>query len=217
VVESARRRVTLLVIPAAELALISHHGSLADADLSYARLGSYAITHEISIDGPLREYYRLFASGDTSPSFLSVKRGAAVGGARWVAARGAAGRDGRPAHRRRDCQLDAGPRTDQAVAAMSRRRLLKQGRGPATARWTAMPSTHPTSRAERQRHWRSAQPACRGTCRRRCENGSSDRLFCLAADRSEIGAVTPRNAPLDVARGRAGLCTHTALTWGNSP
>jgi DNA-binding transcriptional MerR regulator/effector-binding domain-containing protein len=50
-------RVTPLVIPAAELAIISHHGSLADADLSYAKLGLYATTHEISIDGPLREYY----------------------------------------------------------------------------------------------------------------------------------------------------------------
>jgi DNA-binding transcriptional MerR regulator/effector-binding domain-containing protein len=57
-------RVTALVIPPAELAIISHHGSLADADLSYARLGSYATTHEISIDGPLREYY-LRGAGDT--------------------------------------------------------------------------------------------------------------------------------------------------------
>src|SRR4029077_10109289 len=45
-------RVTSAVIPAAELAIISHHGSLADADLSYAKLGSYTTTHEISIDGP---------------------------------------------------------------------------------------------------------------------------------------------------------------------
>ena len=57
-------RVAPLVIPAAELAIISHHGSLADADLSYATLGSYAATHEISIDGPLREYY-LRGAGDT--------------------------------------------------------------------------------------------------------------------------------------------------------
>ena len=57
-------RVTPLVVPAAELAIISHHGSLADADLSYAKLGSYATTHEISIDGPLREYY-LRGAGDT--------------------------------------------------------------------------------------------------------------------------------------------------------
>jgi len=57
-------RVTPLVVPAAELAVISHHGSLADADLSYAKLGSYATTHQISIDGPLREYY-LRGAGDT--------------------------------------------------------------------------------------------------------------------------------------------------------
>jgi DNA-binding transcriptional MerR regulator/effector-binding domain-containing protein len=57
-------RVTPLVVPAAELAIISHHGSLADADLSYAKLGSYATAHEISIDGPLREYY-LLGAGDT--------------------------------------------------------------------------------------------------------------------------------------------------------
>jgi DNA-binding transcriptional MerR regulator/effector-binding domain-containing protein len=57
-------RVASAVIPAAELAIISHHGSLADADLSYAKLGSYATTHEISIDGPLREYY-LRGAADT--------------------------------------------------------------------------------------------------------------------------------------------------------
>ncbi len=57
-------RVTPMVVPAAELAIISHQGSLADADLSYAKLGSYATTHEISIDGPLREYY-LRGAGDT--------------------------------------------------------------------------------------------------------------------------------------------------------
>jgi DNA-binding transcriptional MerR regulator len=50
-------RVTPVVIPGAELAIISHRGSLGDADLSYATLGSYATRHEISIDGPLREYY----------------------------------------------------------------------------------------------------------------------------------------------------------------
>jgi effector-binding domain-containing protein len=33
-------------------------------DLSYAKLGWYATTHEISIDGPLREYY-LRGAGDT--------------------------------------------------------------------------------------------------------------------------------------------------------
>jgi DNA-binding transcriptional MerR regulator/effector-binding domain-containing protein len=50
-------RVTPVTVPAAELAVISHLGSLSDADLSYATLGSYATRHEISVDGPLREYY----------------------------------------------------------------------------------------------------------------------------------------------------------------
>jgi len=57
-------RVTPVVVPAAELAIISHRGSLSDADLSYATLGSYATRHEISIDGPLREYY-LRGAADT--------------------------------------------------------------------------------------------------------------------------------------------------------
>ncbi len=57
-------RVRPMVVPAAELAIISHQGSLADADLSYAKLGAYATTHEISIDGPLREYY-LRGAADT--------------------------------------------------------------------------------------------------------------------------------------------------------
>ena len=58
-------RVTPVIIPAAELAVISHQGPLGDADLSYATLGSYATTHEISIDGPLREYY-LRGAGETA-------------------------------------------------------------------------------------------------------------------------------------------------------
>jgi effector-binding domain-containing protein len=57
-------RVTPVVVPAAELAIISHRGPLSDADLSYATLGSYATRHEISIDGPLREYY-LRGAADT--------------------------------------------------------------------------------------------------------------------------------------------------------
>jgi DNA-binding transcriptional MerR regulator len=50
-------RVEPLVVPAAELAVMSHHGSLDDIDLTYGELGSYTTRHEISVDGPLREYY----------------------------------------------------------------------------------------------------------------------------------------------------------------
>jgi len=48
-------RVAPYVVPAAELAVVTHHGS--DVDLTYAELGSYTTRHEISVDGPLREYY----------------------------------------------------------------------------------------------------------------------------------------------------------------
>ena len=58
-------RVTGMTIPAAELAVINHQGSLSDADLSYATLGSYATRHAISVDGPLREYY-LRGAADTA-------------------------------------------------------------------------------------------------------------------------------------------------------
>ena len=50
-------RVEPFLVPAAELAVITHSGPLADIDLTYAELGSYATTHEISVDGPLRETY----------------------------------------------------------------------------------------------------------------------------------------------------------------
>jgi DNA-binding transcriptional MerR regulator/effector-binding domain-containing protein len=50
-------RVTALTVPPAELAVSCHHGPLGDADLTYGALGAYTTSHEISIDGPLREYY----------------------------------------------------------------------------------------------------------------------------------------------------------------
>jgi DNA-binding transcriptional MerR regulator/effector-binding domain-containing protein len=50
-------RVTTLVVPGAEVAVMQHHGSLANVDLTYGDLGSYVMKHEINIDGPLRERY----------------------------------------------------------------------------------------------------------------------------------------------------------------
>jgi DNA-binding transcriptional MerR regulator len=44
-------------IPHAELAVLLHQGSLATVDLTYSQLTGYAHKHEISIGGPLREYY----------------------------------------------------------------------------------------------------------------------------------------------------------------
>ena len=50
-------RVTVQRIPAAELAVALHRGSLADVDLTYGQLATHAATYEISIDGPIREQY----------------------------------------------------------------------------------------------------------------------------------------------------------------
>lgn len=47
-------------VPAAELVVVRHHGPHDDVDLAYGALGEYATRHEISVDGPLREYYRRF-------------------------------------------------------------------------------------------------------------------------------------------------------------
>lgn len=54
-------RVRPTVIPAVELAVIEHHGPHDDVDLAYSALGEYATRHEVSVDGPLREYYHRFA------------------------------------------------------------------------------------------------------------------------------------------------------------
>ena len=60
-------RVTPCVVPEAELAVLTHRGSLEDIDISYGQLGSYVTTHEISIEGPLREYYLVDADGTVDP------------------------------------------------------------------------------------------------------------------------------------------------------
>ncbi len=60
-------RVVPFVVPAAELAVLTHQGSLADVDITYGELGAYAASHEISIDGPLREYYLVDANETSNP------------------------------------------------------------------------------------------------------------------------------------------------------
>ncbi|MFG1711041.1 MerR family transcriptional regulator [Nonomuraea sp. M3C6] len=50
-------RVTSLVIPAAELAVITHSGSPSDIDRAYGTLATYVTRHALAVDGPIREYY----------------------------------------------------------------------------------------------------------------------------------------------------------------
>jgi DNA-binding transcriptional MerR regulator len=57
----AAGRASEFTVPAAELVMIAHRGPHDDVDLAYGALGDYATRHEISVDGPLREYYRRFA------------------------------------------------------------------------------------------------------------------------------------------------------------
>jgi DNA-binding transcriptional MerR regulator/effector-binding domain-containing protein len=60
-------RVTPFIVPAAELAVLTHYGSPADFDITYGELGAYATAHEISIEGPLREYYLVGADEMPNP------------------------------------------------------------------------------------------------------------------------------------------------------
>ena len=50
-------RVVALVVPAAELAVMVHHGPHTDIDVTYGALGTYVTEHELAVDGPVREYY----------------------------------------------------------------------------------------------------------------------------------------------------------------
>ncbi|MFG2369355.1 MerR family transcriptional regulator [Streptomyces mirabilis] len=50
-------RVEPLLVPAAELAVIEHPGSLTDVDRAYGSLAAYVADHELRLDGPIREYY----------------------------------------------------------------------------------------------------------------------------------------------------------------
>jgi len=50
-------RVSMLKIPAAELAVAVHAGTLADVDQTYGALGIYVAERDIGADGPIREQY----------------------------------------------------------------------------------------------------------------------------------------------------------------
>ena len=50
-------RVGALVVPQAELAVITHHGTHQDVDLAYGSLAAYVTDHALGVDGPIREYY----------------------------------------------------------------------------------------------------------------------------------------------------------------
>ena len=58
-------RVEPVVVPAAELAVIVHPGSLADVDRAYGALAAYVASHALQVEGPIREHY-LIGRQDTA-------------------------------------------------------------------------------------------------------------------------------------------------------
>ena len=68
-------RVEPFLVPAAELAVITHHGPLDDVDLTYGELGAYTTRHEISVTGPLREYYLRDARHTPDPAQWTTEIG----------------------------------------------------------------------------------------------------------------------------------------------
>ena len=56
-----------IVIPAAELASVTHHGPVEGLDLAYGALAAHIARHELGVAGPIREYYTV-ADTDTPNS-----------------------------------------------------------------------------------------------------------------------------------------------------
>jgi DNA-binding transcriptional MerR regulator len=50
-------RVTSVLVPAAELAVMEHCGPPGDVDRAYGTLAAYVARHALAVDGPMREYY----------------------------------------------------------------------------------------------------------------------------------------------------------------
>src|SRR5258708_227067 len=50
-------RVSPLVVPAAEVAVTVHAGSLTNLNVTYGALGAYVSQHALALGGPVREYY----------------------------------------------------------------------------------------------------------------------------------------------------------------
>jgi DNA-binding transcriptional MerR regulator/effector-binding domain-containing protein len=58
-------RVRGITVPGGDFAVLTHHGSHADVDRSYARLGDHVARAAFGLDEPIREYYRV---GPPTPS-----------------------------------------------------------------------------------------------------------------------------------------------------
>jgi DNA-binding transcriptional MerR regulator len=50
-------RMNVTLIPAAELATVTHHGGVEGLDLAYGALAAHVADRELGVNGPIREYY----------------------------------------------------------------------------------------------------------------------------------------------------------------
>lgn len=57
-------RATVVEIPAAELAVMTHTGTFADLDITYAALGTVVAERALGVAGPIREYYPPAETGE---------------------------------------------------------------------------------------------------------------------------------------------------------
>lgn len=68
-------RVTPLVVPAAELAVILHSGPPSEVDRAYGTLATYVTRHTLAVDGPIREYYLKGAHNTPDPAHWRTEIG----------------------------------------------------------------------------------------------------------------------------------------------
>lgn len=54
---SAVGRVSAITVPGAELAVLAHAGPHDELDITYGHLAHHVSTHELGVEGPIREYY----------------------------------------------------------------------------------------------------------------------------------------------------------------
>lgn len=68
-------RVRPTVIPAAELAIITHRGAATGVDRAYATLAAYVTRHALGVPGPIREYYPVGQRDTADPALWRTEIG----------------------------------------------------------------------------------------------------------------------------------------------
>src|SRR5262249_47210248 len=63
------------VVPEAALAIAVHHGPFAELDRTYGSLGTYVAERELSLAGPIREYYVVSRADTADESQLRTEVG----------------------------------------------------------------------------------------------------------------------------------------------